>query len=365
MKVLMIEHYLPDSIYSLELGRELKNYCDLSILCRENAGVQEEGITWLPYFYAGGSGKIKAMTSYGMSLNRLAAVIRKGNYEVVHIQTFKNAKYEIPLYYKMRKYFKKLVLTVHNVLPHEVTASDKQMYGAFYNFCDELIVHNHASGKCLVDTFHIPESKITVIPHGAYQTHLTRKAEKIEDGMKYFLQFGVIRKYKGIDILLEAIALLEPEKRKNLRFLIAGKQYSKLDNTDYQKKIRELGIEECVTFREEHISDEEIPKLFGQTDFVLFPYRNIYGSGALLLAYTYNKPVIASDIPTFLEETDQGRTGLLFESENPRALADAVWKAAGSSQEQMEKYQTAITELVEEKYNWKISAVKTAEVYQK
>lgn len=364
MKVLMIEHYLPDSIYTLELGRELKNYCNLSVLCRANADCREEGITWIPQLYAGGRGKVRAVLEYGISLLKLAAVIIKGKYDVVHIQTFKNAKYEMLIYHKLRKYFKTLILTIHNVLPHETQEKDIKLYKEFYEFCDGLIVHNKSTESCLIEKFKIPKSKITVIAHGAYQTHLNSVCPPRDNTEKCFLQFGVIRKYKGIDILLDAIARIEPEKRKSLRFIIAGEQYPKLDNTDYRKRISELGIEECVSFTQNYIPEEELPRLFGKADFLLFPYKNIYGSGALLLAYTYNKPVIVSNIPTFQEETDGGKTGILFESENPQALADAILQAAACSEEQIQGYQSAIRKLISEKYNWKKSAKKTAEVYK-
>ena len=84
-----------------------------------------------------------------------------------------------------------------------------------------------------------------------------------------------------------------------------------------------------------------------------------------MMAYTYDKPVVASDIPTFAEETENGRTGILFESENPQALADALIRAYECSEEQVREYGASICNLIAEKYNWKRSAEKTAEVYRK
>lgn len=365
MKVLMIEQFLPGSIYTLELGKELKNHCDLTIFCKKNVSGMEEGIEWIPKFYPGGKNKVVAVLEYGSSLLNIAKTIRKGNFDIVHVQTFKNAKFEMELYYRLKKYFKKFVYTVHNVLPHEVNPEEWKLYKKFYEFCDELIVHNYSSQKCLMENFSVPENKISVIAHGTYQTYMSSRKMKDDSSMIHFLQFGVIRKYKGIDILLEAIALIPTEKRKNLRFTIVGKHYPKLDDTDYKDRIKKLGIEDCVNFLPEHVSDDKVPEFFNNADFSLFPYRHIYGSGALLMAYTYEKPVIVSDIPTFREETDNGRTGFLFESENPQALADAILDAANCSSKQIKEYQAAINELVSEKYNWKKSAAKLAEVYQK
>lgn len=365
MKVLMIEHFLPDNTYTLELGRELKNHCDLTIFCKRNVRVQEGGINWKPKFYSGGKNKIAARMDYGVSLLSISETIRKGQYDVVHVQTFKNAEFEMKLYYGLKKYFKKFVYTVHNVLPHEENPKDKKLYKEFYEFCDELIVHNNSSKKCLIESFHVPEDKITVIPHGTYQAHTLPRKIRDDSQVKNFLQFGFIRKYKGIDILMEAIALIAPEKRKNMHFTIAGKQYEKLDGTDYQARIQELGIGDCVDFLSGHIPDDQLPGLFANADFLLFPYREVYGSGALLMAYSYGKPVIVSDIPTFREETEDGRTGLLFKSEDSQALADAILEAAKCSSKDIKEYQSAIHELITEKYNWKKSAAKTVKIYEK
>ncbi len=367
MKVLMIDNFLPGSTYSLELGRELKKSCDLSIFCRKNADVQEEGIAWIPQGYPVGGKRAVAVLAYGISLLKLAGTIHRGIFAVVHVQSFHHAAYEMEVFYRMRRYYGKLVCTVHNVLPHEARPGDWERYKRFYDQCDGLIVHNETSKACLMQQFSVPEKKITVIAHGSYQNQKFQesKKERYQDkAVKQFLQFGFIRTYKGIDILLDAIALIQPEKRKGLHVTIAGEQFPKLDGTDYMAKIRNLGLEPYVSFCPGHVREEDIPELLANMDFLLFPYRNIYGSGALLLAYTYGKPVIASDIPAFCEETDGGRTGILFAKHNPQALADAILEAVACSEEQMEKYRLAIGELVSEKYNWKKSAVKTAHVYE-
>lgn len=159
--------------------------------------------------------------------------------------------------------------------------------------------------------------------------------------------------------------MLEPDIRRRVHITIAGKQYPKLDGSDYQTMIKERKLEESVSFIKRHISDEELPAMFEKADFLLFPYRHIYGSGALLMAYTYKKPVIVSNIPAFVEETDDGRTGLIFESENPQALAEAICQAVALGENERKQYQAAICELAAEKYNWEKSALDTVTVYKK
>ncbi len=82
------------------------------------------------------------------------------------------------------------------------------------------------------------------------------------------------------------------------------------------------------------------------------------------MAYSYSKPVLASSIPAFEEETDGGCTGLLFPPEEPDALKDAILRAADWTEETYTGTQSHIRQLVEEKYNWKHSAECLAEGYR-
>ena len=388
MRVLMTDLFLPESTYTLELVKELCRYVDLTVFCKKSVTVlqqdmqmkEKEGkterhkIEWKKKFYSGGKGKVQAILEYGKGLYDLEREIRKGKYDVVHVHTFKDARYEIPLYCRTKKYCRHLIHTVHNLLPHEAEESDRKLYSEFYDTCDLLIVHNEYCKKLLMEDFKIEEKKIRVIPHGSYtvpkKEEMEKEAEKaVKSGQKKpdrktFLQFGIIRKYKGVDILLEAVSMIPESERQSMHFMIAGVQFPKLDSTDYRAMIKKYHLEDCVELRTSHVPDEEVSSLFAQADFCLFPYRDIYGSGALLMAYSYEKPVLASAIPAFIEETDGGKTGILFESENPEALKDAILKMQKWSAEEYQLCQSRISQLVHEKYNWASSAEKLWEAYQ-
>ena len=366
IRVLMVEHHSPGNRYVLELARELKSMCDLTIYCNKRNDLDEDGIRWLRRFYDGGKNKAEAIVDYGSTLIDLGNEIRKGHYDVLHIQSFKKASAEMQLYYLMRKYYKKLVMTVHNVLPHEPAPGDMDLYGRFYKACDFLIVHNDASKKELQDKFGISDEKIAVIPRGLYTTYDTQHS--ISGGTharKNFVCFGRIRPYKGVDILLRAISLMDPGDRAKCRFIIKGEQYPKLDPTDYPALIREYGIEDCVEFSSSRVPEDEIPELIGSADYLIFPYRKIYGSGVLLMAYTYQIPVVASDVPTFIEGTDNGKAGILFRSEDAAALRDAIIEALDKTPEELEAYRSAIRGIVNERHNWKTTARQTAAAYRR
>lgn len=364
MKVLMIEHFLPDSTYTLELGKELKDLVDLTVFCRKGAAGNMNGIRWVDGFYEGGKNKPYAVVSYLAGLRRLACEICRGDYDIVHVQGFKYASAEIPFYLRYRKKYRFLVHTVHNLLPHEAVRADRKRYLQFYEHCDLLLVHNEYCKHLLVKEYQIAPEKIYITPHGAY-TLVEMEQRKKEHETVNFLQFGILRRYKGIDILFKALSLIPEEKRKRIHVTIAGPQFSKLDSTDYRKMAEHLGISKTVSVCCGYVPDEKLRELFGKTDFCLFPYRNIYGSGALLMAYSYGKPVIASDIPVFREEVEREKTGLLFTSENPEDLKNSILHATEWTKEQYTACTQRIQKLVEGKYSWKSSARSLVEAYQR
>lgn len=364
MKVLMRETFLPGNRYALELCKELKKHADLVLLCKRNAGEIENSVNCKKIIYTKSADKIRSIGSYFMSLVQEFKELKKGKYDIYHIQSYKNLYLEVPLFYIAKKYCKAVVTTVHNVLPHEVAKSDRRLHELWYRTSDALIVHNEATRECLIEEFPFTASKVHVIPHGTYSVQKYTGDCSEKNKKTAFLLFGQLRPYKGIDILIQAIACLPSETRSVIQVVIAGNQHPKQDRTDYLDLIHKYHVEDCVDFQKGRVPDEALPEMFGRTDFCLFPYREIYGSGALLMAYSYQKPVIASNVPAFIEETDHGRTGLLFENENSEDLAGKIETAVSLKKEEIDLYKSAISELVTEKYNWNVSARKLFETYR-
>lgn len=368
MKILMKDTFLPGNTYSLELCENLKKYADIVLLCKENAGDIEGKVVYKKIIYTKTSNKLWSLMKYGKSIFQEFNELRKERYDVYHIQSYKNLFVEIFMFYLAKKYCKAVVTTVHNVLPHEVSKSDRRLHEQWYKISNALIVHNEATKECLKNLFPFTEPKIYVIPHGIYseqadnnkQLEYTGKDSKVN-----FLLFGQMRRYKGIDILIQAVSYLKQETRKKIHITIVGNQFPGLDRTDYPELINRYHAGDCIDFQRRRVPDEELPELFGKADFCLFPYKEIYGSGALLMAYTYRKPVIVSDVPSFIEETDHGKAGILFENGNPKELAKAIERAAVMKKEEICLYKSAIAKLVRKKYNWVVSAKKTFEVYEK
>ena len=362
MKVLMIEHFLPFNTYTKELSEYLCKQVDLTVLTKRNYD-DDSHINWTVKSCLNiADSKNKLYTAYTIISGWLHIIseLLFGGYDIVHVQTFKNAKIEMLIY----KTFTRgpLVHTVHNLLPHEADGNEKELFAKFYQSCQMLITHNNYCKTLLINEYGICDDQICVMPHGIYG--IGEIHEKLERKKTYnILQFGSIRGYKGIDILISAISLLDKEYRDKIHVTIVGKQYKKLDSTDYYTMINDFDLGDVISFRPERIDDEELSMIMKETDICIFPYRNIYGSGALLMAYAFGKPVIASGIPTFIEETDNGKTGLLFRSEDAESLKDTIQAFVDLPLEEKQRYVDAIKDLVSKKYNWEKSSTLLFEAY--
>ena len=367
MKVLMIEFFYPENTYTLELGEALNRITDVTIACKKNVPLPQDGVAWKGLLYEGNHSKLAAPLLYGKSLAEIAHEIRRGKYDVVNIQYMRKPEVEIPFFQWMKKHCGILADTIHTVVPHEAKPSDIALHQRLYDLCDLLIVHNQPVKRQLMTDYHVPEEKICVIPHGIYRQEALPADWKTPAGKKKmeFLMFGQMRKYKGIDVLLQAAALLPPQTRSSLHITVAGPQYPKLDATDYEQMVQDLGIGDCVSIIKRHIPVEEHAALFAQTDVCLFPYKELYGSGALLMAYSYDKPVIVSEDPIFREETDDGKTGLLFAKNDPKALADAMMEALNWSKGDYEGYQAEVRRMKTQKYSWDRAAQILKEAYER
>jgi glycosyltransferase involved in cell wall biosynthesis len=133
------------------------------------------------------------------------------------------------------------------------------------------------------------------------------------------LFFGYIRPYKGVDLLLRALAQVPVSLGVSL--LIAGEFYEPVEA--YQALIRTLGITERVRILNRYIAEPEWPEVFAATDALVLPYRAASQSMSIALAYNFGKPVIVSRVGGLAEAVEEGRTGLIADTE-PTALAAVI-----------------------------------------
>ena len=268
-----------------------------------------------------------------------------------------------------RLFGKKVVLTVHDVESFTgKQGSRSKAVARVYRLAHRLVVHNQTSRRELIAALGIQDEKITVIPHGNYLDFVetpSREAARQVLGLpasrKVVLFFGQIKEVKGLDLLLEAMSTVckvEPEAT----LVIAGRPW-KADFSQYEEMIRQLGLEERCVLHIRYIPDAEVAAFYASADVVVLPYRRIYQSGVLLLAMSYAKAVVASDLPGMLDVIDPGQNGYVFTEGSSASLADVLLHVLENAQERELVAQRAF-ECVQTLHDWKLIGQQLAAVYQ-
>jgi len=240
-----------------------------------------------------------------------AGLTAKG--DVIHVQWWSHVL--APIYfvflsiYKLRR--KNIVITVHNVLPHENSKLNEFLNGIILAFGDAFMVHNAKNKASLSKIYNINEEKINIIPHGILETvqvrGFTREDArdylKIPQNKKVILHFGNIRDYKGLDVLLESLKIIKDDINEIL-LIIAGKPWS--DWEKYEKIIKENNLGDYVIRKLDFIPPSEVEYYFAASDVIVLPYKYFDSqSGVGALAIPFKKPLIVTDVgglPDFVKD---------------------------------------------------------------
>jgi glycosyltransferase involved in cell wall biosynthesis len=154
-----------------------------------------------------------------------------------------------------------------------------------------------------------------------------RKHLGLPEDQKIILFFGFIRRYKGLDLLLEAMHILQQPNLKhqtsNIKLLIAGEFYE--DEKQYQEQIEKLDIREQLILKTDFIPDSEVQYYLCAADAVIQPYRNATQSGVTPLAYHFEKPMVVTNVGGLASLVADGKAGLVVEP-NPTAIAEGILK---------------------------------------
>ena len=263
---------------------------------------------------------------------------------------------------------RKVVITAHDVESFVSSLEVPLISRMAYRLAHRVIAHNYISSDELKARLHVPDEKIAVIPHGNYlhalrpmpPVNIARVKLGIPANAKVLLFFGQIKDVKGLDLLLNAMPLVL-QRHPDAVLLIAGKPW-KTDFVAYQAKIDDLGINHACITNIRFIPDEEVPLYYGAADLVVLPYRRIYQSGVVLMAMSYGKAVLVSDIPGMLEVVQDQETGFVFRSGNVDDLVQRIC-AIFASQPIMESVAKRGYSLMKAKYDWAVIGNKTKDLY--
>ncbi|HQQ06927.1 MAG TPA: glycosyltransferase family 4 protein [Candidatus Omnitrophota bacterium] len=292
---------------------------------------------------------------------------------IIHVQTMKTARKDWFAFALARMFGLKVVLTAHNVLPHE--DSEKRalfMRTAFriiYACSHRIIVHSKFSQDTLSALFKIRRDKIRVIPHGNYLFFRTREMPKKEarqslglpQDKRIVLQFGALREYKGLDILLDAFAQARKAGVPAL-LLIVGKPIN-LDLDSVGQRIKALGLEKDVVLKAEYVPFEAMQTYFFSADVVVFPYKEIDMSGSLQLAYAFAKPVICARSGGLPEVVRDRENGILVRPNDSADLAQAMERILADD-DIIAKMGDASYRIARDDLSWDRIAAATVRVYR-
>lgn len=242
----------------------------------------------------------------------------------------------------------KIVCIADNVIPHEKRIGD-------ISFTKYFLQTPHAfvtmSEKVLSDLRKFTDKPAQLVQHPLYdnfgETISKEKARnflKLDPSEKIVLFFGFIRQYKGLDLLLKAMAD-ERIRKGNIKLLVAGEFYE--DEKLYLQLIRQNNLEQQIILKTNFIPDSEVRYYLCSGDCVIQPYKNATQSGVTPLAYHFEKPMIVTNVGGLPSLVPHEKVGLVCEPE-PHSIADAILKFY----ELGEQYFIPHLRIEKQKYSW-------------
>ena len=381
IKVLMIDSWVEKdgNDYALHLCKALKKAgIDISLVVIED--YIDNGTTDYPLLPLGPSraksvSKYKKIFKYYNYLLGIYKLMRKEKYVVIHFQYFRRLRME-SLYFLILKLIGiNLAHTVHDVTPLNKSKLDHFFSLLVYKKADILFVHSNSNKRTLAQQVKLDEEKIKVVPHGDFDTFIPDRIVTKSEARKFFdlsqeqnviLFFGAIKEYKGLDILLNSLSFAS-KKINNLTLIIAGMTGDAETRNlvlKYKDIISKLPKEIKVIFHDEFIPNAEVAKYFIASDVVVLPYRRISHSGVLHVAYSFGRPVIATNVGDFEETIEEGKSGFVLSANSPENLSEKIIQAYSDrlKLEEMGKYARHLSET---KYSWKNSAELMKPIYEK
>jgi glycosyltransferase involved in cell wall biosynthesis len=237
------------------------------------------------------------------------------------------------------------VLTMHNVIRRGRPGR------RLAERMDATIVHTRRGAELLGGG-----PRVHVIPHGAFE-HLTRQEDErplppelaaVEGPV--VLCFGVVRPYKGVDVLVEAFRSIE-----GAELWVVGRPLG--------VSLDELRAPATVRFVPRYVSDVELPAFFRRADLLVLPHRTVDVSGVLFAGLAFGKPMVLSDVGGFRELVEEHGAGRLVPPGDPAALAEAIGELLADPAERERLAQRARA-AAEGPFSWDSIAERTLGVYR-
>ncbi len=221
-------------------------------------------------------------------------------------------------------HYTKIVCIADNIIPHEKRFGDTIFTQYFIKPVDAFIT---MSEKVLsdLDLFSTKNKKKQFIPHPLYDNfgEIISKKQALErlnldQEYTYILFFGFIRKYKGLDLLIEAMKSISNPK---IKLIVAGEFYE--DSRSYLQLINDSKVSDKIILKTNFITDSEVKYYFSASDLVVQPYKSATQSGVTPLAYHFETPMIVTNVGGLTGMVPNGKVGLIAEP-NPISIAEKI-----------------------------------------
>ena len=209
----------------------------------------------------------------------------------------------------------KTIVVIDNLIPHEKRFGDHLLNSYFVNSVDGFVAMSESVFNDL-SQFDADKKKVLGV-HPLYDNFGKAKSKEeaienlgLEKNYKYILFFGIIRKYKGLDILLEAFAD-NRLRNQNLKLIVAGEFYE--DAKPYHDLIKQYNLADSVILATKFIPDEQVVDYFCTADIIVQPYKHATQSGVTQIAYHFEKPMLVTNVGGLNEIVPHNKVGYVCE----------------------------------------------------
>ena len=261
-----------------------------------------------------------------------------------------------------RNKYTKVIVVIDNLIPHERRFGDRFLNNYFVNSVDAFVAMSESVYNDL-DKFDEGKKKVLGV-HPLYDNFGEAKSKEkaiesleLSKDYKYILFFGIIRKYKGLDLLLEAIA----DNRfldSNLKLIVAGEFYE--DDKYYHDIIEKNKLKDVVILATKFIPDDQVVDYFCAADIIVQPYKNATQSGVTQIAYHFDKPMLVTNVGGLAEIVPHNKVGYVT-SQNPQDIADAIFDFFQQNKEA--KFIKGVKQ-EKKKYSWDIMVTNIKKIHQ-
>jgi len=254
----------------------------------------------------------------------------------------------------------KVISIVDNMIPHEKRIGDRLLTNYFVKTVDGFIAMSEKVKNDIKTFSHKP---VSISPHPIFNHFgdpITKLEARLQLGLpqedKIILFFGYIRKYKGLDLLIHAMAN-EAIKKLSIQLMIVGEFYE--DASAYHDLVSSLGLQDQIKFYSNYIPDGEVKNYVCSADFIIQPYRNATQSGVTPLAYHFEKPMLVTNVGGLADTVPNLKTGIVV-----APTTEAIAKGIETLYELGEN--NFIPNIIEEKkkYSWAQMTEKFLALYQ-